>query len=361
MARQEADGTTTRRLQQVGGGTYTVSIPKSWADDRHLEAGMELHLYTHDDGSIVVRDAATDGGALASARVAVEGDDPALVERALRSAHAAGFETVRLVRGDGDERFTDEQRRAARAVTRTLVGADLHAADGDGITVQHLLDPTNVSVCQSLVQLQFVAAVVVEDAIAAVVDGDAGAADRLGERRGEATRLRGMVERHAVRSLVSFAEVDGLGISRPKLFDCYVTARALERATDEAHRVARVGADLDTGLPAAVAPTVRETADLAARVVENATTAVLEGAGATTAHGALEDCEDVHAATEAAERALFAASVDAPTAVGTVRTLDGLARIADCGATVALTALRATTRERNADCPALESGRADGW
>lgn len=354
----ERDGTATRRLQQVGGGTYTVSIPKAWADERRLEAGMELHLYAHDDGSIVVRDAATDGDGLATARIAVDGTGPAPVERALRSAHAAGFETVRLVPDDGNG-FTDEQRRAARRVTRTLVGTDLLAAGDEEIAVQHLLDARNVSVRQSVHQLQFTALAVQDGAVAAVVDGDAGAAERLDERREEAARLRRMVERHAVRSLVSFGEVDRLGVSRPALFDCFATARALERVADEGVRVARVAAHLDDGLPAAVAPTVRETADLAADVVESATTAVLDGAATSTAHDALDDSDGVHATAEAAERALFDASVDARRAAGTVRTLDALARTADCGAAVARTALRAATRADNADRPGVGVGAVE--
>lgn len=333
----------TRKLQQVGGGTYTVSIPKQWADDHCLEAGMELHLYTHADGSIVVRDAETDGGDLATVEFVVEGSRPVLVERALRAAHAAGFETVTLVPAGGA--FTDEQRRGARSVVRTLVGADLLADGADELTVGHLLDASNVSVRQSVVQLQFTALSIHEGATAAVVDGDPDAARRLHERRSEADRLARMVERHLVRSLVSFGEVDSLGVSRPELFDYYVTARALARVADVGLELAGLADDVDGGLPDAVAPSVTETAETTRTCVETATTAVLDGATVPTVQAALDDCEAVGTAVAAVERALFEDDgLDPATAVATTRTLDGLDRTADAAATVAGTALRAAAR-----------------
>jgi len=357
----------TRKLQQVGGGTYTVSIPKDWADDHSLEAGMELYLYTHSDGSIVVRDAETDAGALAAVELVVDGADPALVERALRSAHAAGFETVTLRPGTGSDggagsgEFTDEQRRAARSVVRTLVGTDLFVDTAREITVQHLLDAGTVSVRQSVVQLQFSAQSIHEGATDAVLAGDPDAAARLAERRDEADRLCRMVARHFARSLVSFGEVDRLGVSRPDLFDYYVTARALERVADLGIELAGTVDDAGQGLPEEVGESLRETARAAREAVGDATTAVLDGATAPAAQSLLADCHAVVDRADAIEGALVCDhDVTAPTAVRTVRAVDAVRRTADCGTTVAETALRAAIRSTAADGRPTEVSRTGG-
>ena len=117
----------TRKLQQVGGGTFTVSIPKDWATEHALEAGAEVHLYTHSDGSVVVRSAERDGGRLdavtldVDARLdsadadadadAVPAVTPAPVVRLLRAAGTVGFESVTLTSESG---FTDEQWAAVK-------------------------------------------------------------------------------------------------------------------------------------------------------------------------------------------------------------------------------------------------------
>ena len=366
----------TRKLQQVGGGTYTVSIPKEWADDHAFEAGMELHLYSHADGSIVVRTTERDGGALDAVRIAVAGSAPERVARALRAAHAAGFESVVLVPDeDGPGRFDDAQRRAARSVVRSLVGTDLVACRDDEITVQHLLDAGTVSVRQSVVQLEFTALSVHRTAMAAVLDGE-GDAEQVRERAAEADRLARMVRRHTTRSLTAFDELDRLGVSRTELFDYDATSRALARVADEAVRTVEVGTALPAPLPEAVGTTVRETAADARETVEAATTAVLDEPDAAAAHAALDRRDETVATVEAATEALFdpAATQSGDAVVGPTgaapsagetggggphpaergtttaaagRVLDAVRRTAHCGGTVAEVALRVAVREES--------------
>jgi len=75
----------TRKLQEVGGGTFTVSIPRAWAENNGFEVGMELQLYTHRDGSILVRSSDTDINCLDEATIEAAGEGP-------NTAHAIGFE-----------------------------------------------------------------------------------------------------------------------------------------------------------------------------------------------------------------------------------------------------------------------------
>jgi phosphate uptake regulator len=331
---------------------------------------MELNLYTHSDGSVVVRTEERDGGDLSTARIDVSGEAPALVERALRAAHAVGFETVTL-RPDGT--FTGAQRRAARSVVRDLVGTDLLAERAEEITVQHLLDASTVSVRQSVVQLQFTALSVHREAIDAVLEGDV-QADRIRERAAEADRLARMVRRHAARSLTSFEELDRLGVSRTELFDYEATARALRRVAEEAVRTAEAAAGLSRPLPEPVGETVRETAEDAQTAVDEATTAVFDGPDAAAAHAALDRRDETVATVTAATDALFDASAtpfdgavvgttdggrtrstdgsDATaewvaTAATASRVLDTVRRTADCGGAIAEVALQAAVRAEN--------------
>lgn len=337
----------SRKLQQVGGGTYTVSIPKDWADEHRLRAGMELHLYTHTDGSIVLRPSEKDGAELGTAQVAIDGRDPALVERALVTAHAVGFETVTLV---PSEAFTGDQRRAARDAVRNLVGADLLVERQDEIVVQHLLDAANVSVRQSVIQLQYTALSVHRQATVAVLDGDAEAAERLEDRRNEADRLARMVTRHFSRSLVSFDEVDRLNVSRPTLFDCYRTARALERVTHDGLGLARVAATGEPDVPEPLAAEVRTAAEAVRTVLEDATAAVLDGTTVADAQAILDRQRQAVESVDAIERAAFDEPPDSLTAesvAGTTRLLDRLRRTAETSGAIGRSALRAAARESN--------------
>jgi len=397
----------TRKLQQVGGGTFTVSIPKEWATEHALEAGAEVHLYTHSDGSVVVRAAARDGGHLDEARVDLEASDPSgdegetgattadgteRVTRTLRAAQTAGFETVRLTR---DEGFDDGQRRAARALASDLVGTDVVTGGSGELAVRNLLDAGDVSVRQSVVQLQFVAISVHRAATTALVEGDAEAAERLRDRRDEADRLFGMVARHCNRALTSLATVDRLGVTRPELFDYCDTARHLRDVSAAGVRIAAVAERLDHSPADPVAQTVERLGARSRAVVEDAAGAVLEGTDIGAAHAALDDADAVAIEADAVEAALFdgGSGGDAPAgdaaAEATVatdgagepggddgdgtapdlsdvsptdrlalaRALDPLARTADHGGRVARVALRAAIRDANGDAGA--SGTSD--
>ena len=343
----------TRKLQRVGGGTFTVSIPKAWALENGLEAGSEVHLHAHGDGSIVVRSSEKDGEALGSVTLAVDGDAPALVARALRAAHAAGYDGVTLRPGGEADAFTDEQRKAARRTKRHLVGTEVVVERDDALTLRNLLSASDVSVRQSVVQLQFVAVSVHRQATAAFLDAERLDRERLAERAAEADRLAGMVTRHFGRSLTSMEEVDRLGASRSRLFDYCETARELARVADLGASIGRAAEAVAEPAPGPVADELADVAESSRQLVDAAATAVLEGPDVDAVAGLLDDRDEVFEAIEAVERALFepgegrAADFDGSTAGARalVRVLDGLDRSAESGGSIAEIALRAATRD----------------
>jgi phosphate uptake regulator len=326
----------TRKVQKVGGSTYTVSVPKRWADEHQLEAGATVRLYTHRDGSLVVRDTETDGGHLAETRVDVTGGDADAVERALAAVYAVGFERATLVADDG---FTDEQRRAVRRSTRRLAGVQVLEQSEGSVTVGHVLDADDVSVRQSVVQLQFVALATHRTATAAVTDGAPG--EEVSDRSAEARRLTGLVTRHFNRALTDLREMDGLDVTRTGLFDYYRTAREFERVAGEAATLLEVGERVDDPLEETLATEVEAAAGDARRVVEDAAAAVLGGAGTAKAHAALDHRDAV--LTDAAT--IEEAALDADTADAVLlRTLDCIRRTVASGGTIAETALRTAAR-----------------
>ncbi|PSQ19364.1 AbrB family transcriptional regulator [Halobacteriales archaeon QS_8_69_26] len=331
----------TRKLQRVGGGTYTVSIPKEWAERHGLEAGVDVHLYTHDDGSIVLRGSERDGGHLDEAVVEFEAPDPTALERSLVALHAAGFETVTL----SAPGLTDADRRALRSAARSLVGAEVVEVSEGRARVRTLLDAANVSVPQSVVQLQYVALSIHRRATAALVDAEDGAHVRLAERDDEADRLFAIVSRHFNRSLSSFEELDNLGTSRPELFDYHVTARQLERVADHGVGIADLADDLGDQPPPDVAADLERTADAARGAVDDATTAIVDEADAGAARDTLDRCDEA-----VADVAAVRDSIDGATegGIALVRALDLVERTAECGRNVAEAAVRAAMRERNA-------------
>nr|WP_241433854.1 phosphate uptake regulator PhoU [Natrialba aegyptia] len=338
----------TRKLQEAGGYTHTVSIPKKWVTEHRLEPGMELQLYTHLDGSIVIRSSAEDVEQLAEATVEVDGDDPKRIRRAIQMAHTGGFETVTLT---PRQLFTDAGRRGARSAVRNLVGTDVLAESETEITVKHLMDPSNVSICQSLVQIQYAALLLHEDATVAFVNADDARA-HVDERADRVARFAQLITRHFSRSLISLDELDRLGVSRPDLFDYYATAHRLSAVANRAVRIARIAEKLPEPLSEEIAGDVRSAAEDARNAVDTAVAAILEDEdGVSTAHEAIKYRDDAVTAVDTLEQTLFDGSrvESVPAAVALTSALDHLRRTADHGHAIARIAVQAAIRAENLD------------
>jgi phosphate uptake regulator len=328
----------TRKIQQVGGGTYTVSIPAQWAQEHDIEAGNTAHVYTHRDGSLVVRLNRKAQGELAATQVELTDADPRVAERMLRSAYAAGFKRITLRAQDG---LTSEQRRAIETCTRRLTGVEISAETECYVTIKYLLDVRDVSIRQSLLQLQSTTLSMYEAATAFVV-GETGESDHIIDRDDEVDAICWLITRHFNRSLLERAELDQLGISRPQLFEYYVTARQLERIADHAVKIVRCVQRTDHDISAELLSAVSRISADTHHVVEDACNAVVTGTSTDVAHSALDRSERVIREARRLDKTLIdRAPVDAYVLT---RVLDSLIRIAKYGGNIAELRLRTSLR-----------------
>jgi len=348
----------TRKVQQVGGGTYTVSIPVHWANEHDVGAGDTAYLYTHSDGSLVVRWAEREHSSLAATTVRLGGATPAAAERALDAAYAAGFKRIELRGGGGEDDDDDdalgaERRRALRDRARTLSGVGVTEEDDGAVVVQGVLDAGDVSVRQSVLQLRFTALSMHEratDALAAAAAGTdatgAAAADveRVLDRTRESDRLARLVVRQANRALVDRSALEDLGLSRRRLAEYALAARQLDRVAGAAAGVARRVRDCDRDAGGEPTAALRDVAEAARGVVDGATDAlVVDGGDRAAAQAACDRAGAVLEDAEAVERALL--ERDRAAGVHLSRVLAHLERTAECGQRVAAAALRAAVRE----------------
>lgn len=328
----------TRKIQQVGGGTYTVSLPVDWAQEHGLEAGGTAYLYTHRDGSLVVRWKEKEHSELATTQVELEDSDPRTAERMLRAGYTAGFRRITLCTPDG---ITSEQRRAIDTCTRSLTGVEIDEETDRRITVQGLLDASDVSIRQSTLQLQFITLSIHEAATASIA-GKTGESDHLITRDDEADRIFRLITRHFNRSLLELAELDQLGINRPQLFEFYVTARQFERIADHAVKIARCVQRTDRQVPEELSAEVRAIGANARQVVEDASDAIINGGSTELAHRALDRCDQVvQDARDLDHTLIHRAPADA---YFLTRVLDSIIRTAKYGGNIAELQLRTSLR-----------------
>jgi len=288
----------TCKIQQVGGGTYTVSLPKEWATAADIELGAVVELHSHIDGTLVVQTDAEES-CEEPLQLSVGDAEPTDVARTLRAAYAAGVDSVEL---DAPGGISEETHRLIEQVSRTLTGVTVTESDGQSMRVRSLLDVEEVSITQSVRQLQFAALSAhreATDALTSPTGVEPVAPD------GQPARIAAMVDHYFRRGLDSLSVMDALGLTRPELFVRWVTARELARVADHADRVARVAGRLDDTIERDTADTFDDLADQSRELVRTAVGVVLDDASAARARRLLDDWDRLSAEIQSLDRRLF--------------------------------------------------------
>ncbi|WP_415381336.1 PhoU domain-containing protein [Halosimplex sp. TS25] len=331
----------TRKVQLSGGTTYTVSLPKAWANEQGIEAGSVLSLYPNADGSLLVEPAAERAEETRSATVDVSTSSDSAVAQRVRALHAVGFDEVTLVDTTG---HGDDRRALVEDTVAELSGFELLEVSETRIRLTNLIDAENVDVRKSALRLRLVTLAMHRDAVTAVVEGDAALAERVVDRDAEADKLFAMVTRHFRRALTDLHEVEKLDHQRDELFEYYYACRQFERVADHAVKVARFALDPDAALPAGFADRVVPLGKDACGVVDEAGDVILTDAGVEAAHSALSSRDEVVAAIERLDRELY--DHDVPGEAHTAGLLlDSLRRTAEYGANVAAVAIQQVSRQ----------------
>ncbi|MFB6188950.1 MAG: PhoU domain-containing protein [Halapricum sp.] len=325
----------TRKIQSVGGGTYTVSLPKDWAESAGIAAGTVVDLHTHIDDLLVIQPQERQEEGSATVEITLADEDATFVERTLRAAYAVGVREVVLDAPDG---IDPSQRRTVERVTRTLTGVAIVEESDTKLVVRTMLDAEEVSVRQSVRQLQFVTLSMHREATQALTGQTR--VENPHERDDQADRLYALVDRYFERGLARLDEIDHLGVTRPDLFTLWLTARELERIADHAERIARLGATVTPS--ASTGAELTRLADAARQTVSDAVRVAIGDADATVAREALDRRGRVREDAADLERRLFE-SDDSDYRLA--RVLDSLSRTAEHGGNIAELGLQRVIRD----------------
>lgn len=342
----------TRKVQLSGGTTYTVSLPKEWAQEQGIEAGSVLSLRPNGDGSLLVETTSDRETEDRSARIDVSMADEGAVRQWVRALYAIGYESVTLVDSNGHDA---NRRQVIEETVDGLSGFELLEVTETRIKLTNLVDAENVDVRKITLRLRLVALAMHRDAVTAITEGDTDLAERVIDRDSEADKLFAMVTRYFRRALSDLQEVEKLDQSRDDLFEYYYTCRQFERIADHAEKIARFVTDPEAPLPKAFDEQLQRFGSRARSVIDDAADVILADGDVETAQASLAARDALEADIEVLDRDLY--DHDAPEeayVVGLV--LDSLWRTAAYGGNVAALAVQQELREsasENAQVPTI--------
>jgi phosphate uptake regulator len=331
----------TRKVQLSGGTTYTISLPKSWAEEHDIDAGSVLSLFPNGDGSLLIE---AEVGQLSDERstsVDVSTDSENAIRQWIYALHAVGFDTATLIDRTG---HSPEQRNVIENTVGNLSGFELMEATDTRIRLTDLIDAENVDVRKSALRLRLVVLGMHRDTMSAVLTQDETLAQRVIERDNEADKLFAMLTRHFRRALTNLQEVEKLEYDRDELFEYYYVSRQFERIADHAEKVAHFTLDPEAEIPTAFEEQIEVLAEGSRQVIDTAADAILADAGIEGAHTAFANRDELMADIRSLDRELYTHD-DPAEAYMVGLLLDSIKRSAEYGTNIAGTAIQQAARK----------------
>ena len=334
----------TRKVQLTGGSTYTISLPKQWADEHHIEAGRRLYLRPNGDASLVVRATPPEGETATTTRVGVDGYTENNLRRTVQALYAVGFDEF-VVTASGE--FSTAQRRTMTSAAKNLVGLEILEETDTRVVFKNILDMKREPVRQSVLQLEYVTTWMHRTAVKAVASGDTDRAESVIERDDEADRLFGLVHRHFQRTLTSMQAIEQSGFDRPTMFAYYTTARQLERVADHAEKIATVSLRLDDASLGDSTYELVSLADHSREIVVDAASVLLGSGSVEQAYTAFTERDELLRTIDDLDRELHESSASDTYLSALV--LDSVRRTAEYGGNIAEAMVQASVRSERSE------------
>ena len=241
----------TRKVQVTGGSTYTVSIPKTWANDNDVSAGSTVEFYPEGDSLFMTP---VGGDDQTEGTLDITNLENTELIRAVMTMYVSGFDVIVLESG----RITNDQRGMIREATQSLVGLEVLEETKDEIVIRDLLDSSELSIHNAVTRMRLIAASMLEDALLALRDLDRDLAHDVIQRDDDVDRLWMVVSRIFRATLRTPKASEELGLPREVCFDYHSSARQLERIGDHATKIAHLTLEIDQEVPEDVLTAIEE-------------------------------------------------------------------------------------------------------
>jgi len=216
-----------RRVQEVGRGTFTVSLPREWVERVGLDRGSKL-LIIDGGSSLILRPPKLT--ALYEREVRVKRGYERLSVKEVLASYLLGYDVIKVVCDDG---FDPDGRRIVKDVCRKLIGMEVIGEDSSSITFQCIVDPEKLDVERTFDRLRFLVYTLQED-VTRVLSGDQTKMYTLTDRDDEIDRLYFLL----VRLLRSPVDVSVATIPFSRRLDLRVAGLLLENIADRLTRLA---------------------------------------------------------------------------------------------------------------------------
>lgn len=245
----------TRKVQKSGRGSTVISLPKRWVERTGLKPGDPVALHFHRDGSLMVSPNLVEKPSRLKVSIEIDVKRPDRTSRHVIAAYLEGFSQIEL-----HSRFeiSPAVRQKLHDGVRKIVGLEIVEEGRDRIILLDLASPSEFPMARGLRRMHTLTRAMHDDAMAALLAGDADSVTSVLHRDDEVDRLYWLVfkQHHLVLRDPRFAAK--LEMTPQRSLGFMLAARMFERVADHACTIARSAGDLRGALPKPIADGLKD-------------------------------------------------------------------------------------------------------
>ena len=215
-------------MQCTGGGTYILSLPKKWIEKYSLDKGDSFALFEQENGLFITPKFEEKK----EKQVEITADE--FVSRKIMTSYTYGYTALQIT---GD--LTNEIRSQIRETVDKLLGYEIIDEKEKVISVQDLLNPSELPIEKALKREYFLASSMHNDLTEAVSTGVFTLVNDIIARDSEVDKLYFLIVRQLRSALQNTGFAEKVGVSPLECLDFRIVAKNVEEIGDSAEAAAR--------------------------------------------------------------------------------------------------------------------------
>ncbi len=227
-----------RRLQQTGGSTFAVSLPKAWVRSNKLGRGDLVYFLPREDGSLSVYTEETPQIEKSRRVYLINNRTPAdHLFRRLISIYISGAPLVEVRTPDRMEAAT---REVVRKFVQHVIGPEILEETANGVVLQDMVSSNPMPLASVIRRMHLMAREMQSDAMTSFREQNSSIAKDVADRDWEIDRLHWFVNKTVVMALKDPRLLPSMSITLPDCLTYNLVSKTLERIADHAVRIAQV-------------------------------------------------------------------------------------------------------------------------
>ena len=227
----------SRRVQLVGGATYTVSLPKAWAQRAGLKPSSQVYMLEQSDGSLIIYPGRAPVGKRELTITTTPGEKASILSRKIIAAYLDGYDVIKI---QSMGRLTYEQLKEIDDFVKRMSGLEITEESAEGVTINALVSITDFPVERGFQRAHLITTLMFQEAMNALKKGDVELAKSVMLRDGDVDRIYFLVTRQLRAAISNPSTAKALGIDAADAIDYLIAIKRIEDAADSIENVANM-------------------------------------------------------------------------------------------------------------------------